>query len=150
MSAEISFYHALETDQENVLFLLLKKSLAQGKKSLIRTPSFEVAQALSEFLWQAQPNFILPHGLICEPDADKQPILISYHPENVNQADYLFFIGSVTIEDLDDFTRIIVIFDDRCPTTKAHMRQEYKRLKAQNMPLAYYQQQQGKWNLMTG
>jgi|GEM_PF-4216145 len=144
---EIMFYHALETDKNAVLFTLLKKSLSLNKRVIIRTIDLESAQNISDDLWQAQADFILPHGLICEPMADKQPVLITYHTENVNQADYIFFLGAVDVTDFTQYERCIVIFDEHSDTIKAHMRQQFKMLKENQQSVNYYQQRQGKWHL---
>jgi len=80
---------------------------------------------------------------------DKQPILLTYHQENLNNADYIFFIGQVEIADFSDFAdyqRAIVIFDDTSDAIKDHMRQEFKKLKQNKIQVTYYQQRQGKWH----
>lgn len=143
------FYHALETHVTGVLFELLKKSLEQSKRILVRTDSFETAEKLSNDLWKFQDNYVLPHGLVCEEMPDKQPILLTYHQENLNNADYIFFIGQVEIADFSDFAdyqRAIVIFDDTSDAIKDHMRQEFKKLKQNKIQVTYYQQRQGKWH----
>ena len=143
--SEIMFYHAIETDMRTVLYQLLQKSLAQSKRSLIYVVDLEAAQKLSDFLWAHRKDYIMPHGLVCETLPEHQPILITYRTENLNKADYIFFIGAVNIEIFDQFHRIIALFDDTDDGIKNHFRSEYKRLKNQDNSLKYYQQQNGKW-----
>lgn len=139
------FYHAVETNMYAVLFELLKKSFQSKKRCLVHTHSLEYAAEISQKLWAAQDNYILPHGLVSEKNAVDQPILLTDQLENHNQAEYLFFTGNCDITYSQAYQRHIVIFDDHTDIIKSNMRTQFKSLKAQQIPITYYQQIQGKW-----
>lgn len=145
MSVPVMFYHVVETNKVAVLFELLKKSFESRKRCLVHIDTLENAQQISDQLWRAQDDYILPHGIINEAMPDKQPILLTDKLENVNQADYIFFIGKSDIVEFESYKRCVVIFDDYSDDIKIHFRSEYKRLREQGSPLTYYQQVQGKW-----
>ena len=147
MTSDIMFYHAIETNMIAVLFELLKKSFKDNKRCLVCIDTPENATNISESLWAFQDNFILPHGLITEDMPDKQPILLTHNTDNINNADYIFFIGLIQITDTEHFKRCIVIFDDTSEDIKLHTREQFKLLKKNNVTLKYYQQTNGKWHL---
>lgn len=142
---KIMFYHATETNTVCVLFELLKKSFTSGKRCLVCIDTAENAKVISEKLWALNDDFILPHGLSLEEMPDKQPILLTHTMENLNKADYIFFIGQMKIDDTGNFERHIVIFDDYNMDTKNYMRDVFKRLKSENKTVLYYKQQAGAW-----
>ena len=141
------FYHALETSAVAVLFELLKKSFQDNKRCLVCVDTLNNADVMSENLWKHQDDFILPHGLITQEMPDKQPILLTNNTENINHADYIFFIGLVQITDIEHFKRCVVIFDDMSETVKDHARNQFTILKNNNITVKYYQQINNKWHL---
>ena len=145
---QIMFYHAVETSVIAVLFDLLKKSLQSYKRCLVCVDNLENAKQISENLWQCQSDFILPHGIINEAMPDKQPILLTDNTDNINNADYIFFIGQVAIKNTEHFERSIVIFDNHSEETKSYIREQFKSLKNNaNISLSYYQQKENRWVL---
>ncbi len=147
MNNDVMFYHALETSAVAVLFELLKKSFQDNKRCLVCVDTLDNADVMSENLWKHQDDFILPHGLITQEMPDKQPILLTNNTENINHADYIFFIGLVQITDIEHFKRCVVIFDDMSETVKDHARNQFKILKNNNITVKYYQQINNKWHL---
>jgi DNA polymerase IIIc chi subunit len=142
---KIMFYHATQTSMIAVLFELLKKSFQNNKKSLVYVDTHQNAAQISDDLWKFTDDFILPHGLITEEMPDKQPILLTHTLNNLNNADYIFFIGQVDISDITDFERYIVIFDDSSEHIKTHVREHYINLKNAGKTALYYKQQDGAW-----
>jgi DNA polymerase III subunit chi len=142
---KIMFYHATETNMVGVLFELLKKTFLSHKKCLVCVDTFDNMTQISEKLWALNDDFILPHGLITQIMPDKQPILLTQTTDNLNGADYLFFIGQVTITDTPIFERYIVIFDDNDDDIKNYIRESYVALKKENKNVIYYKQQAGAW-----
>lgn len=144
-ASKIMFYHATETSVIAVLFELLKKSLQARKRCLVVFDTLENASHISSRLWKFQEDFIMPHGLITEEFPEKQLILLSDNTKNINNSDYIFFIGRMNVTDFNHFERSIVIFDNSCDITKDHIRQEFKQLRLANHEVTYYQQHQNLW-----
>ncbi len=137
---QVMFYHANQTSAVAVLFDLLKKSLKDSKKCLVCCDTLDTANNISEYLWKIQSDFILPHGIITEAMPDKQPVLLTDNTDNINQSNYIFFIGHVLIKDTEFFERSIVIFDNHSDAIKSHMREQFKSLKNnQDVILTYNQ-----------
>ena len=59
---QVDFYHLTRADMESVLLMLLKKTLAAGKKALILSPQ-PAASALDTDLWTREPDSWFAHGL---------------------------------------------------------------------------------------
>lgn len=142
---KIMFYHATQTSMVEVLFELLKKSFQNHKKSLVYVDTHQNATKISDDLWKIADDFILPHGLITQEMPDKQPILLTHTLNNLNDADYIFFVGQVDINDAHDFERSIVVFDNSSEIIKSHVREHYINLKKTGKTVLYYKQQNGAW-----
>jgi DNA polymerase III subunit chi len=114
---ELWFYHLERSDLEDMLALLLEKSLQRGWRALVVSPSQERLDLLDEALWTKRPEGFLPHGRADKPKAERQPILLSATAEtNPNQASVLFLLDQAWHELLDrpasiGFSRVAVIFD---------------------------------------
>lgn len=137
---QVMFYHANTNSAVAVLFDLLKKSLKNTKKCLVCCDNLDTATHISEYLWKIQSDFIVPHGIITEAMPDKQPVLLTDNTENINQSDYIFFIGHVLIKDTEYFERSIVIFDNHSDAIKSYMREQFKSLKSNpDVTVTYHQ-----------
>ena len=66
--SKIDFYHLTKTDMEAVLLMLLKKTLAAGKRALVLCPQ-PAASAIDTDLWTRESDSWFAHGL---DDADGQ------------------------------------------------------------------------------
>jgi DNA polymerase III subunit chi len=137
---QVMFYHANQTSAVVVLFDLLKKSLKNNKKCLVCCDTLENAKGISDDLWIFQSDFILPHGIINEAMPDKQPVLLTDNTDNINQSDYIFFIGHTLIKDTECFERSIVIFDNHSEVIKSYMREQFKALKNNQAVMVTYNQ----------
>src|SRR5256714_15543408 len=103
--AEIGFYHLLSTPLERALPRLLERACAQGHRIVIRAASSERVEHLNALLWTYDDTSFLPHGSARDGNPASQPIWLSDHAENPNEAPMVILVAAVDAEDLGSFTR---------------------------------------------
>lgn len=142
----IAFYHLQRSPLEKVLPKLLEKTLAAGKRAVVRTGSAARAEALATTLWTYDPGGWLPHGTAQDGDADEQPIWLTETDENVNGAAFLFLTDGATSDELERYERCFDLFDGNDATAVAAARERWKTHKAAGHALTYWQQSEaGAW-----
>ena len=135
---EIWFYHLERSTLDQVLPGLLEKTRERGWRALVRTAD--------ERLWTYRDDSFLAHGRASEPDADRQPILLTQAGENPNGAQALFIVDDAELGDTKGFDRCFIIFDGRDEAALAAARTRWKTLKDAGAELAYWRQSpEGRW-----
>lgn len=145
MACEVWFYHLERSGLDQVLPELLEKTLKRGWRAVVRTAAEDRIEALDNWLWTYRDDAFLPHGTAEEPNADRQPILITSGLDNPNQADALFLIDGADQGDLIGYARCILLFDGRDDAALAHARQRWKAVKATGLPASYWRQAERGW-----
>ncbi len=144
--AEIAFYHLKNLPLENVLPVLLRKTLDAGKRALIRVGSAHRLEILNEELWTADPTGWLPHGSEKDGHAEEQPIWLTVDQDNPNRATFLFLTDGATAGALNGIERCFDLFDGRNDTAVQLARERWRSLKETGHVLSYWQQNDvGKW-----
>ncbi|MGB1864339.1 MAG: DNA polymerase III subunit chi [Candidatus Puniceispirillum sp.] len=122
----VDFYHLTRTDMETVLLMLLKKTLAAGKKALILSPQ-PAASALDTDLWSREPDSWLAHGLDDAEGQDIAKIWISTDMDaNPIKAEFVFLLHGSVPEDMSRFERVFNLFDGRSEAQVQHAREQWK------------------------
>jgi DNA polymerase-3 subunit chi len=143
---EVWFYHLERTGLEQVLPELLEKTLGRGWRALVRCRDQERAEALDAALWTYRPDSFLPHGLAGEPEAARQPVLLSTEDGNPNGAQALFLVDDAEPGSLDGFARALVFIDGRDEAAVAAGRRRWTALKGIGLPVSYWRQKpEGGW-----
>ena len=137
---EVWFYHLERTDLDQALPELLDKTLAKGWRALVRTASAERIEHLDGWLWSYRDDSFLPHGAEHEPQAARQPILLTIGADNANGAQALFLIDGAEAGDLDGYERCLVLFDGKDEDQLALARRQWAALKAGGAALSYWKQ----------
>ena len=144
--AEIAFYHLLNTPLERVLPVLLKKTLDAGKRAVVIAGTTERLEGLSSLLWTAEPDSWIPHGSKKDGWSEYQPIWLTVHMENPNDATFLFLTDGASVESLEGFIRCFDLFDGSDEEATKLARNRWKILKDTEHSQTYWQQnKQGKW-----
>ena len=144
--AEISFYHLINSTLEEVLPVLLKKTLDAGKRAVVMAGTSERLEALSSILWTAEPDSWIPHGSLKDGHPEHQPIWLTISWENPNQATYLFLTDGATAESLEGFDRCFDLFDGNEIASVQAARDRWTGLKNEFHDRNYRQQNsQGIW-----
>ena len=144
---EIMFYHLMHSPLEAALPILLEKSLAKGWNVIIRSEDENHIEKLNHSLWNYSEDSFLPHDSHQGEKAQEQPIYLTIHDENPNKAAACFLIDGAMPFAIDEFERIIYMFDGRNEDRLTAARSLWKQLKTQDYSLTYWQQDfQGRWS----
>jgi DNA polymerase-3 subunit chi len=143
---EVWFYHLERTGLDQALPELLQKTLARGWRALVRSRDPQRLEHLDGWLWSWRDDAFLPHGLASEPQAGRQPVLLTTDMANPNQAHAVFLLDDADPGDLDGFERCLVLFDGRDEAATAAARRRWSELKGQGRPVSYWRQSgEGRW-----
>ena len=140
MTCEVWFYHLERSGLEETLPVLLEKTLAKGWRALVRAPDARRLDDLDNSLWTWRDDSFLPHGMESEPNAARQPVLLTAGMDNTNQAQALFLLDGAEVGPLDGFERCIVLFDGRDPEALSAARGRWKTFKDGGSPVSYWQE----------
>ena len=138
--AEVWFYHLERTGLDQALPELLDKTLAKGWRALVRAGSPDRLEHLDGWLWSYRDDSFLPHGLAGEPNAARQPILLTTGADNVNGADAVFLIDDADPPALDGFQRCILLFDGRDEAAVASARARWRDFKGRGLSVSYWRE----------
>ena len=144
-ACEVWFYHLERTGLDQALPELLEKTLQRGWKAIVRTPAAGRIDHLDAWLWRYRDDSFLPHAPASEPDAARQPILLTSDIENLNAADALFLIDGAEPGDLSGYQRCIVVFDGADEDQLRTARAQWTAVKARGLPMSYWKQQARGW-----
>jgi DNA polymerase-3 subunit chi len=144
-ATEVWFYHLERTGLEQALPELLEKTLQRGWKALVRVREAGRMQHLDAALWSYRDESFLPHGPDDEPQAGRQPILLTTGLDNSNAADALFLVDGAEPGDLGGYARCVVLFDGGDEAQLAVARAQWSAIKATGLPVSYWKQQARGW-----
>lgn len=144
---DILFYHLQNQPLEAVLPNLVEKSRERGWQAAIQAATEERLQALDDHLWTFRDDSFLPHGTDREPDAARQPVVLTLRETNPNAAAIRFLVeGADLPPDAGDYQRICVLFDGTDQDALLRAREQWKAAKAAGHAVAYWQQDDdGRW-----
>jgi len=144
---EILFYHLKGQRLEQVLPPLLQKSLERGWRVVVQASSEERIEALDAHLWTWRDDAFLPHGTWREPDAGEQPVLLTVHDTNPNQAVVRFLVeGAELPAEPATYQRLVLLFDGDDPDAVAAARERWAKAKNDGFEVTYWQaDENGRW-----
>ena len=145
VATEVWFYHLERTGLEQALPELLEKTLQRGWKALVRARDAGRLQHLDGWLWTYRDESFLPHAPDDEPNAARQPILLTTGFENINGADALFLVDGAEPGDLAGYVRCVVLFDGGDAAQLAVARAQWSAVKASGAAVSYWKQQARGW-----
>ena len=139
------FYHLERSGLDVVLPELLEKTLTMGWRAVVRARARERLEHLDARLWAYRDNSFLAHGLADEPQAGRQPIVLTTETANPNGAAALFLVDGAEAGELDGYARCVVLFDGRDEVALAGARAQWSEVKRQGRPVSYWKQQGRGW-----
>ncbi len=146
--AEVLFYHLEGQPLEQVLPLLLDKTLQRGWRAVVQAKDDDRLKALSESLWTWREDAFLAHDRQngSQNHGEHQPIWLCCNDETPNGAQIRFCIDGTTAATPENFERTIYIFDGNDETSLAHAREQWKKLKDTDFDITYWRQDAtGRW-----
>ena len=143
---EIWFNHLERSTLDDVLPGLLEKTRERGWKALVRASDSRVLDDIDARLWTYRDDSFLAHGRREQPEAARQPILLTESSENPNGAQALFIVDGSDLGETEGLERCFIIFDGRDDAALAGARVRWKTLKEAGAMLAYWKQSpDGRW-----
>ncbi len=138
----IDFYHLQRAPLEQVLPKLCEKAYATGKRIKILLGLSERVEFINSLLWTYSEESFLPHGSKKDGFAEDQPIFISATEENENNAELLILADGAqpAVERLQNYERVLNIFDGNDETALSNARIYWKAIKTLGGELHYWQQ----------
>jgi DNA polymerase-3 subunit chi len=144
---EILFYHLKGQTPEQVLPALLQKSLERGWRVAVQVASDERVEALDAHLWTWRDDAFLPHSTWRDNAAAEQPILLTVHEDNPNNAVVRFLVdGAAMPADAAAYQRLVLLFDGDDPDAVETARARWSEAKAAGFEATYWQSDEnGRW-----
>ena len=143
---EVLFYHLEQQPLERVLPSLLERTLERGWRAVVQCVSQERLDALDAWLWTYRDDSFLPHGTARDGPASLQPVFLTVESGNPNSARVRFLVEGATIAELEDYDRVVHLFDGHDTAAIEQARQEWKRARAAGCEVTYWQQaDNGRW-----
>jgi DNA polymerase III subunit chi len=149
---EMLFYHLKGQTLEDVLPMLLQKSLERGWRAVVQASSDERVDALDAHLWTWRDDAFLPHGTSRDSDASQQPIVLTTNAENPNRATVRFLVDGASIAaDSAAYERIVLLFDGEDPEAVEMARMRWSEAKAAGAQVTYWKaDENGRWQRQVG
>jgi DNA polymerase-3 subunit chi len=144
---EFLFYHLQGQPVERVLPVLLERSVARGWRVVVQTSMEERLDALDAHLWTYTEEGFLPHGTFREATASEQPVLLTVHDHNPNDATVRFLIDRAPLPaDAERYERLVLLFDGEDDEAVAAAREQWKAAAARGFEVTYWQTDEaGRW-----
>jgi len=142
--AETWFYHLERRTMEDVLPGLLERARERGWRVGVRVGSAERMEALDAHLWTFAEHSFLAHGTAADGKRERQPIYLTTEDENPNHANVLFLVGGARPQwdapALNDFARVILLFDGRDETALLQARAAWQEAKSSGHDVTYWKE----------
>jgi DNA polymerase-3 subunit chi len=144
---EVLFYHLKGQTPEQVLPALLQKSLERGWRVVVQASSEERVEALDAHLWTWRDDSFLPHGTWRDAEAARQPIVLTLHEDNPNNAIVRFLIEGASMPDnASAYQRVVLLFDGEDPAAVEAARARWSEAKIAGFEVTYWQaDEKGGW-----
>lgn len=144
---EILFFHLQSRPLEQVLPTILDRAVSRGQKVVVELSSPERLSALDDHLWTYSDESFLAHVTAAESDAATNPVVLTTKAHNPNAAQVRICAEGVRIPDaLQDYERVVLIFDGDDPDALTAAREDWKSVRASGASASYWQQDEaGRW-----
>jgi len=149
---EVLFYHLTQNTFQQALPGLLERCLERDWKVTVQLDSDAQRDMLNDHLWTYRDDSFLPHAAQggdeskASVDSKNHPIWLTTTTENVNESNVRFVIGGAVPGGIDDYLRVIYLFDGRDDDAVSAARERWKIEKKAGHELTYWQQdEEGRW-----
>ena len=149
---EVLFYHLTQNSFQQALPALLEKCLEREWKVTVQLQDDDQRDLLNDHLWTYRDDSFLPHGSQRDlegrgtADPSDHPIWLTTTTENANASQVRFLIGNCVPGTIDDYTRVIYMFDGQDEEAVSAARERWKIEKKAGHELTYWQQDEaGRW-----
>lgn len=140
------FYHLTRSPAEQLLPVLIGKSLQAGWRVELRGTDPARMQRLDDHLWRGEG--FLPHGLAGGPHDPRQPVLLTVAGQAAaNTPSCLMALDGVQVDpgECTDLQRCCIIFDGGDQAATARARDQWKALTGAGVTAEYWSEESGRW-----
>ncbi|AUH63007.1 DNA polymerase III subunit chi [Paracoccus zhejiangensis] len=140
------FYHLTRSPAEQLLPVLIGKSLQAGWRVELRATTRDRLERLDERLWQG--DGFLPHGLAGGPHDARQPVLMTVAGQAAgNNPSCLMALdgAEVTPEECGGLQRACILFDGNDPEATSRARDQWRALTGAGVTAEYWSEDGGGW-----
>lgn len=143
---EVYFYHLERRPLEQVLPMLLERSLERGWRAVVQAASKDRVEALNTLLWTYREDSFLPHGSGSDGTPQAQLIYLTDEEDNPNDAAVRFLVDGAALKDASPYARVVYVFDGRDDGAVAQARETWSAAKEAGFAVSYWQQdEEGRW-----
>lgn len=142
---DVRFYHLTRSRMEDVLPVMLEKTLERDQRAVVMAGSDERVEALTGHLWTWKDRGFLPHGSDKDGFAEDQPVWLTTSDENPNGAQVLFLTDGATSERLAAYDLCAILFDGSDEAAVTSARALWRSFKEAGHAVTYWQQGEGGW-----
>ena len=142
---EVLFYHLDRLPLERVLPGLLEKCLERQWHAVVQVGSDERCEAIDAHLWTYRDDAFLPHGSVRDGTSGGvvHPVWLTTGDDNPNGARVRFLADGAEASNLDDYQRVVVLFDGNDREAVERARASWTSVKAAGHDATYWQQDEG-------
>jgi len=144
--AEILFYHLERQTLEEVLPVLLEKTLQRGWRAVVQVSETSTRDHLDRHLWVYRKESFLPHAAVKDDFAARQPIWLTVGTDNPNGASVRFVAERAEPPDVASYERVVLLFSADDDAAVAAARAQWRPFKAAGHACTYWRQSSnGNW-----
>ena len=142
---EVLFYHLDRLPLERVLPGLLEKCLERQWHAVVQVGSDERCEAIDAHLWTYRDDAFLPHGSARDGagGGGAHPVWLTTGDDNPNDARVRFLADGAEASNLEDYQRVVVLFDGNDREAVERARASWTSVKAAGHDATYWQQDEG-------
>ena len=145
------FYHLTRSPAEQLLPVLIGKSLQAGWRVELRATARDRLERLDERLWQG--DGFLPHGLAGGPHDARQPVLMTVAGQAAagqaaaNAPACLMALDGAEVapEECAGLQRACILFDGNDPAALTRARDQWRALTGAGVTAEYWSEEGGGW-----
>ena len=143
---EVLFYQLDRQSLEQVLPMLVEKTLGRGWRAVIQSGSAERLESLDTALWTFRDDSFLAHGTKSDGHDKDQPIYLTIEDDNPNAAGVRFLVDGATMTSYEGYVRVVYMFDGRDKDAIEQAREAWRAAKDAGCTATYWQQDEnGGW-----
>ena len=139
----LGFYLTGNQPVERVLPLIARAALGQDQRLLVVAQDADSLQRLDRALWEFSPESFLAHGMADDPEAARQPILLSQACEAPNGATLVALADGAWRAEAEQFDRALLFFADE---QRAEARETWRKFDGrEDVTREFFELENGKW-----
>ncbi len=145
---EVRFYQLQRQSLDQVLPVLVSRTLERGWKAVIETTGPERLSAIDDALWTFSDDSFLPHAPASEADPAADPVVLIEGPGNPIGATVRFLVDGAPLPgDIASYELVVVVFDGNDEEALAGAREQWRAVKSSGHDATYWQQDaDGRWD----